>query len=355
MDPTEFGLGLLLDTLALSAKMRQSDDGESAQGPQGHLMTKEELLWPLLSPEFMPPHVRTPLWCGSPKSHFGGLLQEIYHSWRDVAGHVVIPLLIPTFRPFRASSPALGLEAVPSVHDDLKIFSEIQTNNICGQFSLRKKMKEHLSKITDKIPGADGQVLSVLHIHVDMKQDHAQEIVDYLRFQIEWFARELANEIKRMPDGAAVHVLAIVVHAVRGCEQDHSIRPFLFAGPCLRDHQDPASVVKVFPWTGVAVDHLSHLLPWGIRPEELSTGTIKEIYGLEEEDTCRFRLILADSLPRVVPRFAPHSDSFAIVQTLNQEIGSKPELVRCIRAVLCEQLSREQLLLEQAAALSVGV
>lgn len=305
-------------------------------------MSKEELLWPLLSPEFVPGGHHSQQWYSSPKSHFGGLLQEIYNSESDNPGHSVIPLLIPTFS---APNHTLDLEAVPEIQDDLKVFSQIDMSKIVRQATLRDNMKEHLGKIMNQISRTGGPVLSVLHVHVHMKQALAQDIVDYLRFQFEWFARELADEVSSMQEASAVHVLALVVHGVRGSEQHHSMRPFLFAGPGLVPCSHSAQLVKMFPWTGVAVDHFSHLLPWGMRSEELYDGSIKDIFGLDEASADRFSLILADSLPHIVPRFGhdnTFADSFTIVQSLMQQIREKPELVRCIRTVLAEQLSLEQ-------------
>eukprot|EP00435_Cladocopium_sp_Y103_P061163 s32_g22.t2 len=353
MDPDQLGLSLLLQTLTLSASLRaeiqesNNSSASSSQLFQANMMTKDQVLWPLLSPEFVTgDHAHTPLWCGSPKLHFGELLEEIYSSQRDtadVAGHVVIPMLIPTFC---APNHTLGVDAVPGVQNDLKVFSEIDMSKAVGQVFLRDSMKKHLDKIVDRISSSriDGQVLSVLHLHVQMKHEHAQDTVDYLRFQLEWFAKELASKLKDFP-AAAVHVLALVVHGVRGCEQDRSMRPFLFAGPCLGDWCREREIVKIFPWTGVAVDHFSHLLPWGMRAEELSSGTFKEIFGLDEAPSDRFRLILAEALPHIVPRFGydyPNADSFIILQTLLQQIHHKPELVSCVRTVLTEHLIIEQ-------------
>ena len=350
MEP-DSDFGLLLQTLTLSAEMQSAqrpkeEASEAASGADSsgrNAMTKEQLLWPLFSPEFVPVNaVHSKYWCANPKPYFGGLLQEIYSSQRDVEGHVVIPVLVPTFS---APNHVLDVEAVPTVCDDLKIFSEIHMSNIVRQATLRDRMKEHLGKIVHQLAMTNDRLLSVLHLHVHMKQDHAQDIVDYLHFQIEWFAKELADGLKSIPDAAAVHVLALVVHSVRGCEPELSMRPFLLAGPCLGERPHPTDAVNIFPWTGVAVDHFSHLLPWGMRSEDLSDGTIANIFGLEEAETDRFCLILADSLPHIVPNFGhahSHADSFTIVQTLMQQISGKPELVRCIRAVLAEKLSLEE-------------
>ena len=358
IDPDEPSLTVLLETLSLAAFMRRAQALKQSQEPCGpsssalheldgeYIMTKEDMLWPLLSPEFAPctqgsgPNLHA--WCRSPKSHFGGLLEEIYQHQHDVTGHAVCPLLIPTFS---APNHTLDIEAVPSVPDDLKIFSQIHMDTIACQANLRESMKEHLGRITDQVSKKHGRAFSALCVHVNMKQDFAQDIVDYLRFQIEWLARELVFFLKDLPDTdvQTVHVLALVVHGVRGSDEDRSMRPFLFAGPCLGECRRTG--VTTFPWSGVAVDHFSHLLPWGMRPEELSGGSIKDIFGLEETQTDRFCLILADALPHIVPRFGhehPHADSFTIVQTLLQQIRCKPALVRCIRAVLAEQLSLEQ-------------
>ena len=357
MDPDQLGLSLLLQTLTLSASLRSAEIAKESNKSsassidcqlfEAKMMTKDQLLRPLLSPEFVTrDHADTPLWCGSPKSHFGELLKEIYSSQRDaadVAGHVVIPMLIPTFC---APNHTLGVDAVPGVQNDLKVFSEIDMSKTVSQFFLRDSMRKHLDKIVDRISSLriDGKVLSVLHLHVHMKQEHAQDIVDYLRYQLEWFAKELASKLEDFP-AAAAHVLALVVHGVRGCEQDRSMRPFMLAGPCLRDWRRERTTVTIFPWTGVAVDHFSHLLPWGMGAEELSSGTFKEIFGLDEAPPSRFRLILAEALPQIVPRFGydyPNADSFIILQTLLQQIHSKPELVSCVRNVLTEHFSIEQ-------------
>lgn len=367
IDPDEPNLSMLLETLSLSAYMRSAQTlkqplaepcGPSSstlrnlQGCHDCIMTKEDMLWPLLSPEFVPcnqdsdPNMHA--WCRSPKSHFGGLLEEIYQCHQDVTGHLVFPLLIPTFS---APNHALDIEAVPSVPDDLKIFSQIHMDKIVYQATLRDSMKEHLGRIVDRLSkkrGQSGRVFSSLSVHVNMKQDHAQDIVDYLRFQMEWFARELVLLLNGLLEGDVhtVNVIALVVHGVRGSDEDRSMRPFLFAGPCLGECGRFAGV-RTFPWSGVAVDHFSHLLPWGMRPQELSGGSIKDIFGLEERETDRFCLILADALPHIVPHFGhehPGADSFTIVQTLLQQIRCKPELVRCIRDVLAEQLSLEQAL-----------
>lgn len=93
---------------------------------------------------------------------------------------------------------------------------------------------------------------------------------------------------------------------IRGsCGPDRSIRPFLLAGPLMPQplSRDAASV-QLHEWTGVAVDHFSHILPWEMPSTELLHGNIKGIFGLEQEGGMeRFRFILADALPHVVPGF----------------------------------------------------
>lgn len=47
-----------------------------------------------------------------------------------------------------------------------------------------------------------------------MKQENAQDLVDYLRFQLEWYAQELVGVLQHTK-APAVHVLALVVHHPR--------------------------------------------------------------------------------------------------------------------------------------------
>ena len=102
---------------------------------------------------------------------------------------------------------------------------------------------------------------------------------------------------------------------------------------------------EVHPWRGASVDHFSHLLPWGMQSEVLAYGSIIDIFGLEEADIDRFRFVLADALPHVVPGLCQGTqmaDSFLIIQSLMQAINRKPDLVRAIRSVLAAELSQEQ-------------
>ena len=344
IEPDNSSFHLLLQTLTLSTIMRSPQGETRSEGFQDHdaaAATREKLLLPLLSPDCSWKGEANlpcwPSWCCSSKSHFGELLRDAYNSFSAEAGHFVVPLLTPTFS---AASQTLDLQAVPELEAGLKVFSDIRMENIVSQAVLRESMKEHTEKISRRLSEKKGRLLSVLHVHINMKQDNAQDLVDYIRFQLEWCAGELHAALNGETSG--VHVLALVVHGIRGSDWDRSIRPFLLAGP-FTETADSNS--KVLEWIGVAVDHFSHLLPWAMRPEELLHGTIKQIFGLQEETPDRFRYILADALPHVVPRFGSephHSDSFTIVHSLMQEIYTKPELVSCVRAVLAEQLSLEQ-------------
>ena len=341
IDEDEPDLSTLLQSLTLSAFMRHA---QRTSLHTGEISAKEALFSPLISPEFLEGQPNSPSWCRSSKSHFGELLQQICDSLGDSAGHTIIPLLIPTFS---APNQTLDLDAVKELPNYGKVFSEINMEGMPSQATLRESMKEHVERIAKQLSEGRGRVLSALHVHVNMKQDHAQDIVDYLRFQLEWCAGELFGLLHEKPGlltQSALHVLAVVAHGVRGDDGSRSIRPFLLAGPAT-ERTDASPDVKMFQWTGIAVDHFSHLLPWGMRPEELLNGTIKEIFGLQDESPDRFRRILADALPHVVPRFGSephHADSFVIIQSLMREINSKPELVSGIRSVLAEQLSLEE-------------
>ncbi|CAK9037285.1 OVARIAN TUMOR DOMAIN-containing deubiquitinating enzyme 10 (OTU domain-containing protein 10) (Deubiquitinating enzyme OTU10) [Durusdinium trenchii] len=341
IDEDEPDLSTLLQSLTLSAFMRHA---QRTSLHTGEISAKEALFSPLISPEFLEGQPNSPSWCRSSKSHFGELLQQICDSLGDSAGHTIIPLLIPTFS---APNQTLDLDAVKELPNYGKVFSEINMEGMPSQATLRESMKEHVERIAKQLSEGRGRVLSALHVHVNMKQDHAQDIVDYLRFQLEWCAGELFGLLHEKPGlltQSALHVLAVVAHGVRGDDGSRSIRPFLLAGP-VTERTDASPDVKMFQWTGIAVDHFSHLLPWGMRPEELLNGTIKEIFGLQDESPDRFRRILADALPHVVPRFGSephHADSFVIIQSLMREINSKPELVSGIRSVLAEQLSLEE-------------
>ena len=295
------GLNTLLETITLSALMRT----ESDSGSSGNL-SKEALLCPLMSLEFSPQDTKDSLVWLSPnsKSCFGALLWDIYNSPRVGQSHVVFPVLVPTFS---APNQTLDIRAVPEVEDSLKVFSEIRMDNIVSQATLRDCMKDHTEKVTRQLQRANGKLLSALNVHISMKQENAQDLVDYLRFQLEWYAQELVGVLHTK--APAVHVLALVVHGIRGCCDPHrSIRPFLLAGPLMPQPLSrgaaEAAEVQLQEWTGVAVDHFSHILPWEMPSTELLHGNIKQIFGLEQEGGMeRFRFILADALPHVVPGF----------------------------------------------------
>ncbi|CAK9037327.1 E3 ubiquitin-protein ligase rnf213-beta (Mysterin-B) (Mysterin-beta) (RING finger protein 213-B) (RING finger protein 213-beta) (RING-type E3 ubiquitin transferase rnf213-beta) [Durusdinium trenchii] len=345
MNSYEPDLGLFLQTLTMSAFMRNAQSESLEDGCVGSAVTKEALFSLLASPDCMlEGRMDSHTYCRSSKSHFGELMRELYNKFGDSAGHVIVPVLVPTF-----SDPnqSLDLEAMPGLKDQEKVFSKVCIANIISEAALRENMKEHIEQIEKRLSGSNGQILSVLHVHVNMKQDDAQDIVDYMRFQLEWCAEQIEGSLNGKLKGFGLHILALVVHGVRGSGGEHSMRPFLLAGPGAEQSQSRPSTLDVrkCEWTGVGVDHFSHVLPWGMRPEELLKGTIAEIYGLEEPSPDRFRRILADALPHVVPRFgfdSQHADSFVIVQSLLQEINDKPELVSCVRSVLSEQLSMEQ-------------
>lgn len=296
MDSAQPGLNTLLETITLSALMRTESDSGS--------LSKEALLCPLMSLEFSPQDIKDSLVWLSPnsKSCFGALLWDIYSSPRVGQSHVVFPLLVPTFS---APNQTLDIRAVPEVEDSLKVFSEIRMDNIVSQATLRDCMKDHTEKVTKQLQNANGRLLSALSVHISMKHENAQDLVDYLRFQLEWYAQELVGVLQHTK-APAVHVLALVVHGIRGsCGPDRSIRPFLLAGPLMPQplSRDAASV-QLHEWTGVAVDHFSHILPWEMPSTELLHGNIKGIFGLEQEGGMeRFRFILADALPHVVPGF----------------------------------------------------
>lgn len=310
--PASPALDMLLQMLTLSAQMR------SAQ------TDRDSLLSPLLSLEFAESEAQV-----STRSHFGSLLEDVYSKWEGGrVSHEIHPLLITTF-----SDPngELAVEAA-------QVLSEIRMENVVSQAALREMMKDHVEHVEQELSNHTARLLSVLHVHVNMNENNARDVVDYLRFQVEWCAQEMIARLC-VPGTSGVHVLALVVHGTRGCDPEQSIRPFLFAGPCIDGRG-----AMVNEWTGAAVDHLSNMLPWGMPSAELLHGTIKQIFGIGEEATDRFRFILADALPHVVPHFRleHQADSFMVVQMLMQAIHRKPELVLCIRNVLAEQLSLEQ-------------
>lgn len=307
-------LSMFLEMLTLSVRMR-------SQNAPAH--DRDSLLSPLVSLEFADSDAST-------KSHFGSLLEDRFSKWKgdhSRASHEIHPLLITTF-----SDPQSTL-AMEAVQIEPKVLSEIHMENTVSQVALRELMKQHVEQVLLAAP-----LLSVLHVHVNMKQYLAQDIVDYLRFQVEWLMQEMMSRFSASGT-SCLHIVALVVHAIRGSAAKQSIRPFLLAGPRV-----DGQAVKVVEWTGAAVDHFSHMLPWGMPSAALLHGTVKEIFGIGEESTDRFRFILADALPHIVPRFRleHQADSFVVVQTLMHEIHRKPELVRCIRTVLAEQLSLEQ-------------
>ena len=198
----------------------------------------------------------------------------------DGENSAIIPMLVPTFS---AISQKLEREAVPLIEDGLKVFTEIQMHKTVSEGIFQESAKEHVDKVVHA--AGQGRVLSALHVHLSMKQDDAADILDYLRFQIEWVAREIQKRLETGKLCPGVHVLALVVHGVRG-SSDLCMRPFLLAGPV--DAQMRGAKAEVHPWRGASVDHFSHLLPWGMQSEVLAYGSIIDIFGLEEADIDRF-------------------------------------------------------------------
>ena len=227
---------------------------------------------------------------------------------------------------FSAVGQRLEPEAVSGI-DCVKVFTEIQMQRTVSEGMLRDSAKEHMDKIGQTL--VEGNVMSVLHVHLSMKQDNAADVLDYLRFQIERCVRELQKRVDASNQHlgsarsllTAVHVFALVVHGVRGTP-DLCMRPFLFAGP-VESKAYTKECSSVHAWTGVCVDHFSHLLPWGMRSEMLAYGSISDIFGLEEDNTDRFRCILADALPHIVPGLCQGTataDSFAVIQSLGSPL-----------------------------------
>ena len=83
---------------------------------------------------------------------------------------------------------------MPLIEDGLKVFTEIQMHKTVSEGIFQESAKEHVDKVVHA--AGQGRVLSALHVHLSMKQDDAADILDYLRFQIEWVAREIQKRLE---------------------------------------------------------------------------------------------------------------------------------------------------------------
>jgi len=198
---------------------------------------------------------------------------------------------------------------------------------------------------------------SALHIHVDLRQEKAPDVVDYLRFQLEWCQRRLIEEIEAAGDsGCGTHVLALTIHGARG-SADHSscIRAFLLAGPPTATLAPGGSssggsrsrcygmLAETLQWQCVAVDHFASHFPWGLSPEIILKGSKADIIGvptLEASNsssigpnlmTARFRELLLDALPHVVPLMSRTEDTVSVIHTLAMAFRNSDLLVSLLQ------------------------
>ena len=214
-----------------------------------------------------------------------------------------------------------------------------------SQAALREEMEGFLQRVAEVLRARgrqqDGEssaaeLVSALHIHVDLRQEAARDVVDYLRFQLEWCQRRLVEEIEAAgSSGCGTHVLALTVHGARGsADPDSCIRPFLFAGPPKMSRFSAGGssscdelLVETLQWQGVAVDHFAPHLPWDLTPEVIMHGSKAEILGVVTPGasgsstdasvlTTRFQQLLLDALPHVVPLLSCTEDTVSMIHAL---------------------------------------
>ena len=232
--------------------------------------------------------------------------------------------------------------------------------HVPSQALLRQEMEAFLHRVAGKLQAEDAEegqeedfegpsreMLTALHVHVDIRQESSRDVVDYLRFQLEWCQRRLVQEIEAAGSSACgTHILALVIHGARGnTDPESHLRPFLLAGPppiqtaSSSSSSDSSSSSKgrvhtaILQWQGVAVDHFAPHFPWGLTSEVLLKGTKAAILGMSVPDNCssssssssssmlalsnnRFQQLLKDALPHVVPLMSCTEDTVAVIHSL---------------------------------------
>ena len=234
-----------------------------------------------------------------------------------------------------------------------------------SQALLRQEMEAFLNRVAGNLQeegakegrdedceGPSREILSALHVHVDIRQESSRDVVDYLRFQLEWCQRRLVQEIGAAAGSSScgTHILALVIHGARGStDPDSHLRPFLLAGPppiqgsasssSSSSSSKCSAQTAILQWQGVAVDHFAPHFPWGLTSEVLLKGSKANILGMSVPDssssrnsmlalsTNRFQQLLKDALPHVVPLMSCTEDTVAVIHSLATALRDSELLV----------------------------
>ena len=140
---------------------------------------------------------------------FEQLIVKLQQDSEKGATQTIIPVLVPTFKAGTdrsSNAQSMSLKNIESFWGEgncgvCDVHSAIVMKNEVSEAALRSKISEHIrssvSKMEKRARRNSAKVVSVLHVHVDMGTDRAQDQVDYMRTQIEWGIRELTTELQK--------------------------------------------------------------------------------------------------------------------------------------------------------------
>lgn len=353
-----------MDMVALSARTRLGTQDEGDSGAFRKSLV--HVMGPLLAPELVnrqfwqerPEEYRGPIKHAEPYGRRRGmptfemLLEVLKGACFDPSdgserkAHTIIPVLVPTFKPGIGTSETHNIDRISEqLNDTHDVAKVILMKRETSEASLREKMGKYVQQVVQRAVdnGRNGvpDMLTVLHMHIDMGLENAQDQVDFARIQIEWAIRELIQQLdidcekdrrNIQPNAKGCHIFALVVHSRRGSkEPEERMRPFLLAGPCDTTASDWVSLRQ---WNGMMVDSFTSLLSWGVESSTVLKGSRSKILGLENKDSNgysrSFQNFLRDSLSSIVPRFSPQvepSDTNAELRKAVQECHSLVELL----------------------------
>ena len=360
----------LWNTIAFSARAQAvARDGNSSPPPRetleaivGSLVAPElvrEEFWPSTHPHLSIDYAPEPFGAGRAMPTFESLFctarDEIFNASSNGL-HTIAPLLVPTFKP---GLSAWDAHSVIRINGEIEKLDAVATHILMSreesEAGLKEKMTKHIKKVLEKAATktGDGKPTStILHMHIDMGLEKAQDLVDFVRVQIDWAVSELAWQLHQAceegkisidPHAKGCHLLALVVHGRRGSEQPtEQIRPFLLAGPCAEIRSRWASHNQ---WKGVTVDSLSSRLSWGVDSSTVLCGTRSQILGLRDEDgdghSETFQRFLRDSLDSIVPKFRPQVEPFGTNEKLKSTMQKCPALVEILEDIVAKKVDCE--------------
>jgi hypothetical protein len=348
----------LIEMIALSVGMQSPSQDINKQ----EFINKcKQLVVPLLAPEyvqeaaeFSSTQIRSesPWWL-HPNRTFTDLVVDAikYTRASEKMCPVVAPVIVPTFsnidhidlQNLQREASALAIDATT--------FRSIVMTRVMSHSQLRDHLNEYL-EVLRKYCVADVNIVSSLQVHVDMGQDNARDMVDYLRFQLEWCAENAVHIMRQRSEktrALSLHLIALVIHGKRGSEiVNASFRPFLLADTIkgfVANNDTDIGEVECMPWRGVAVDHFSDVLPWGVESSPLYfDGTRLAILGLDnqEESNIRFNNMVLDALPQVIISVnIPKLDQFSALMSLATSFELKPDLAEMIKSNLGYMIENE--------------